>query len=343
MKRVARCGTWVGALLLFAARARADLPVTAPREDRAALLRAGAEATKAKSWAACIDAYAAAVALVDEPEVQGRRGLCEEAAARNVDAYRHLFAALHAPGVDPTIEPYKRFGDAFARVATRVAQVYLAVDPPQAAIVVDGRPLGKAEGRLVVLDPGEHTFAARLAGYVDAIEPRKLEGGDTPSIHLVLTPNPKAPAPVSSTLARPALEPPAAWYAPAWTARGVLVTLTYASAATAIVSWSTTIGLELDRASMGRGLARDACAPIAAGGAGGYVDNVTRPPACALIHERAAQRDAAMDVAITASIGTALFGVLAGLAIRSDFARPRPSIALAATPRGGGIVISGAW
>lgn len=94
---------------------------------------------------------------------------------------------------------------------------------------------------------------------------------------------------------------------------------------------------------MGRGLTRDACAPIAAGGAGGYVDNVTRPPACALIHERAAQRDAAMDVAITASIGTALFGVLAGLALRSERTAPRPAIMVAIGPMGGGIGFLGAW
>jgi hypothetical protein len=307
------------------------------------LLRAGADATKAKNWAACIDAYTAAAALGDTPEIQGRRGLCEEAAARNVDAYRHLFAALHGAGVDRTVEPYKRFDDAFARVSTRVAQVYLAVDPPQASLLLDGRPLGKVEGRVVVLDPGPHTFAARLDGYEDAIEPRKLEGGDTPSVHLVLAPKPKAPTTIGPLASQTSLEAPAAWYAPAWSARGLLVTLTYASAATALVSWGTTLGLELDRASMGQGLARDACNPVALGGAGGYVDNVTRPQRCAVIQERATQKDAAMDAAITASIGTALFGVLAGLAIRSEHGAPQPSIVVAPSLHGGGIGVVGSW
>jgi len=191
MRRAVRLGAVLAALILGTTGAHAQAPAQ-PGGELTKLLREGAEAARAKRWGTCIEAYAHALGLEEAPTTQGELGLCEEAQGRNVEAFRHLSAAMRAPAADRTKEPWRRFGRALTRAAARVAQVFLAVEPPQAAVVVDGRPAGKPEGRSIVLEPGSHTFAARLAGYDDAIETRVLQPGDLPTVYLRLRPKPIA-------------------------------------------------------------------------------------------------------------------------------------------------------
>lgn len=364
MKRAGHRAAMVGALLLavISAQAQANAqtqpqPNTqtqaqpqAPIPQKGELakhLREGAEAARAKRWDTCIDAYTRALRLDDVPATQGELGLCEDALGRNVEAFRHLSAAMRAPAADRTKEPWKRFSVALARVAARVAQVFVAVEPPQAAVVVDGRPTGKSEGRSIVLEPGSHTFAARLAGHHDAIETRVLQAGDLPTVYLRLLPKPIAAPAVSPPLVSPppdrssavpsaasAVGPAAAWYAPAWSPRGVLVTMTYAGAATLVVSGATAIGLEIDRASLRSPLTKSACDPDAA----------SLPSSCGPLLKRGAQRDAAVDLTAGVAIATGVMAGLAGVAIHLELGQTSAAITpTVGTGGGGGIVIDGAW
>jgi hypothetical protein len=343
------------ALATVGVAARAEPPQNAEREKLGGLLRAGAGAARKKDFAACIDAYSSALGLEETPVTLGELGLCEEAAGRNADAHRHLAAALRAPRVDPTNQRWQAFGDAFARAGARIAQVYIAVDPPQAGVIVDGRPVGKADGRRVALEPGPHTIAARLDGYEDKSETRALEAGSSPSFHLVLVPKPPA-APASTARpeasakpAPPAPAPPApapsapvperrpeaapAWYMPAWSVRGVLVTATYASLTTLLASGATAIGLQVDLTSVSKGLDDTSCAPA----------QPSPPPECAVLRDRRFQRDVALSVLAGAFVTSALFGVATGLAIQSEKSHFRPSIAPTVSMQGGGITVFGAW
>jgi len=256
----------LAALVLASASAHAEPPAGVDREGLAKLLRQGAEAARAKRWSACVDAYAGALSLEETATTQGELGICEDALGRNVSAFLHLSAAMRAPGADRTKEPWKRFAVSLARVAPRVAQVFLTADPPHAALIIDGRPAGRTEGRSFVLEPGPHQIAARLDGYTDAIQSLDLKPGDLPNIYLQLRPKPKA-APPAPPLPRPALAPktaqaPPAWYLPAWSPRGAFVTATYLGAVTTLASAATAIGLEVDRGALRSNLgAGHACGP----------------------------------------------------------------------------------
>lgn len=315
----------------------------------AKLLRAGAEASAAKRWSACVDALTAAVALDAAPRTWGDLGLCEEQGGRFALAYAHLSRAMESAPTRPTKDPWTRYQAALARVMERVVQLSVSASPPNAKIILDGRPIGAADGRLFAVEPGAHTIGARLEGYVDKVETRDWRAGDAPSFHFQLVPKPKEPPPVPSSVpsakvvtgpattatGAASLAPVAQgapWYQPAWTPRGALVGLTWVSAGAALVSGLVAVGLELDRQSLQRGLSDGACFPSS-----------SMPAQCSALHERAMQRNAAEGVFIGATIATLAFGGATAVANLLDRGPARAAITLHANRSGGGIAVGGAW
>ncbi len=312
--------------------------------DLAALLRAANQATSARRWGACIDALTAAAAIDNAPKTWGELGLCEEQAGRFVAAHDHLFRAIEAA---PTVErkdPWTRYQAALARVKERVAVVIVTASPPNAKVVLDGRPLGAADGRAFAVEPGTHTIGARLAGYVDKVETRTMRARDVPTFDFQLEAKADAAAmPASSSTAMAdarTAQPPSVprlslsgLFVPAWSPRGVLVGLTYAGAAAVVVSGGTWIGLEVDRASLRSGVTRTACGAAA-----------SAPPAvCGTILERGRQRDGAADVTIAVGIATGALAVASGLAMTFEWRTARASIAPTVNDHGGGLVLGGVW
>jgi hypothetical protein len=323
--RTAHTRALLAALILAGGEVRAEEPPVVDPARLAKLLADGSEAAQAKRWDACIDAYAAAAQIEKTPERLGERGLCEEAhGKRNVDAYVHLHAALNAPGIDRKIDPYKGYAAALVRVAMRVAEVYLAVNPPHAAVIVDGRPLGKYDGRTVILEPGKHTFAARLKGYKDDIVTRDLAAAQNTTVPLKLEPE-QAPSAAASTS-----QSVTSWLF-ARPERIALAATTGVAALTAVASGAAAIGLEVDRGSYGNKLSPTSC----------FSGYPSRPPECATAHERAEQRDTAVDVTIGAVIATGVAAAITGTLFAVDRHGPHPSIAPIASNNGGGIVILG--
>lgn len=349
---MARHGRLIGAAaaaaVLLAAPARAGERNDTEKARAAAFIRAGSAAANARQWERCIQAYSAALALDDSPATAGDLGLCEEQAGRFVDAYNHLRRATDAAPPNPTADKaaqWKRYEAAKARARKRVVILFITVSPTRAAVVLDGRPLGRVEGRHIAIEPGTHTVAARLAGYDEAVEPpRTWNAGDIPRVHLELTPKPAAPvsslptsvlprAKTGSTAATGVSPAPAPvpWYE---TPRGWLVPAAVVSAVTLMASTSTLVGLEVDRASLAsRAGDGGACGPDAA----------SPPKVCKSLDERFQQRNTAADVAIGAAIATFVLGGAAGLAVGLDRRPTSPAIVPTANNNGGGILVLGSW
>jgi hypothetical protein len=316
----------------------------------AELVRTGAQAATAKRWADCVEALTAAAALEDAPRTWGDLGLCEEQAGSYAAAYMHLRRAMEGAPADPNKDPWTRYQAARARVAERVALLMVTTYPPNARVVLDGRPLGAADGRAFAVDPGTHTIAARLEGHSDASETRTMRAKDTPMVHLHLRPKPGPETPVGATLSAsdvpgangsspPARTPMSAppplsrWFVPDLSARGLLTGLSYGAGAVALASTGVWIGLEVDRASLRSRVAGSACSPV-----------MPSPPAtCAELAERKQQRDAAGDVAIATGIAALTLGAAAGLAIGLEYGASRPSVGPVVSQDGGGVEIRGVW
>ena len=312
------------------------------------LVQTGLEAARAKEWQACIDALSAALKVEASPRTAGELGLCEEQAGNLAAAHRHLLQARQAaPAADREKEPFAGYQRALARVTERVAVVFVSARPTDARVLLDGQPLGVADGTHVAVEPGRHVFTARREGYEDAREEHVFKAGSIPHVHLVLgarpqaaelpaaapQASPKCGAPVIAPAPSVAPASPAPWYTPGWSAPGVLVTLAYASAATAIVSGATAIGLDTYRSSMLGGVPRDACGP----------DAPSRLALCDRLAERYEQQNVALGVAVGSGVAAGLFAGAAGLAHLVDRRAARAPVVLAVSPGGGGIVLRGAW
>ena len=67
-----------------------------------------------------------------------------------------------------------------------VSNATIDVDPPNVELLLDGKPIQLGEDASVLLDPGQHEFLARAAGYEPATETVLAQGGDMLSVHLHL-------------------------------------------------------------------------------------------------------------------------------------------------------------
>lgn len=349
MLRAARQGAAAASLLLVCLRiapALAGEPNDGEKARLAELLRAGDAAAKAKQWQACVQAYREALAIEDSPRTAGELGLCEEQLLRFADAHNHLDRAMDAAPTDPKSEPWSRYQAGMVRLRTRVGVLFISVSPPDAAVLLDGRPLGRADGRHVAVEPGTHTLAARFGGYEDVTKTIVVTAPSSPQIDLALKPLPKspiAPTPKASSPAGPPANVPAApspadsvpapfrWCLPAASPRGVLAPVACAGVAATIAAGATAIALEVDRASMSRD--PSSCGP----------DVPSPPPRCASLHERRVQRDTAVDLTIGAGIAAVVLAGAAGIAYGFERGATSPTIAPTANIHGGGIVILGTW
>ncbi len=341
----------IAALLLVAGSAHGGEPSDADRARAAELVQSGATAAKARRWDACITALEAALALEAAPTTAGHLGLCEEQAGKLVGAYDHLRRALDAAPSPPSGEPWKSYQDALARILGRVAVVWITVFPRGAHVLLDGRPLGRADGRSFAVEPGKHTIAARLDGYDDEVRPVSVRGGDVPHLDLVLTPKPKllpqpaapaasparapvtGPAPSAIVVPPSSVPAPLRWCLPAATPRGVLAPLACAGLITTLASGATAIALEVDRRSLRDKVSADTCRPTAS----------ARPDVCDALGERVGQRNAALEVTIGAAVTTGVLVGAASIAFGFEHGATSPTVAPTASSNGGGIVILGTW
>lgn len=340
---------WLGwgamlASLLAATPALAEGPTGADRARLAELLRAGEAAAKARRWDGCIEAFTEALRLEDAPRTAGELGLCEQQAGRWVDAHGHLDRAMDAAPAEPSTEPWTRYQAALNREKDHVALLFLTVSPPDAKVLLDGRPLGRADGRRIPLAPGTHTFLARLPGYDDAVKTITITAPSYPLLDLALKalPVPASPpvtpakvagelGPASSVAPSISPEPRFLPCLPRASVRGVLEPLACLAGVATVAAAVTAGVLEAERASLSVG--PTSCGP----------DVPFPPPRCASLRERRIQRDIAVDFTAGVGIAAAALAGAAAIAYGLERGQASPRLIPAVSANGGGILVLGAW
>jgi hypothetical protein len=197
---------------LDAATALAQQPAgTPPPADdatargRAAYVR-GLKLAHDEQWGDALAAFQEAAAARDAPVVEFNVGYCERALGRYVAARRTLQAlAANPAGLDPSqVDDTKAYLQEFEKLIVRVA---IQMDPPNAVLTVDGRPLVEGDAKdtylggvapagvgaplskpafTVLLDPGMHLFRAVREGHQDAIVSKAYHAGESATLDLHL-------------------------------------------------------------------------------------------------------------------------------------------------------------
>lgn len=181
----------------------------APADDstergRQAFLR-GVKLAKAEQWGEALAAFEEAAAARDAPLVQFNIAYCLRALGHYVAARQTATKVLASPeGLAPSqIEDTKAYLSEFEKVLVKVK---VTLDPPTAALTVDGRPLQRSEGDVflgsiappgegaapgkktftIVLDPGVHLVRASRPGHEDAVVRRSYRAGEEAKLDLRL-------------------------------------------------------------------------------------------------------------------------------------------------------------
>ncbi|WP_437721820.1 hypothetical protein [Sorangium sp. So ce861] len=141
-------------------------------------VRRARRARDAGRWTEAHAAYKAAFQATDSAsstereraEIAGELGLCELALKQYRDAAEHLAWSLEQRNILP-LQLQLRFEAGQRTAAPHVATLYLSVEPPDAEVLIDGKPVSApARTYRLFLEPGQHMVRARLAGHEEAFQ-----------------------------------------------------------------------------------------------------------------------------------------------------------------------------
>jgi hypothetical protein len=186
--RVSR-GILAAALLVSAGAFAADPPEDARVGEARALYARGIELVKASEWAEALDNFEKSFAARAHPVTLYNIGACERAMGRYTRAAAHLRDAVEARSTDRLPGPMEADARAFIDEIDRIlVRVTVTLDPADAAVSVDGRPLLDRGGTLVaglrapgpgepppsatfelVLDPGTRLLTLSRKGFSDVV------------------------------------------------------------------------------------------------------------------------------------------------------------------------------
>ncbi|WP_437304403.1 hypothetical protein [Sorangium sp. So ce388] len=155
-------------------------------------VRRGRRARDAGRWAEAHAAYRAAFDATDpasstereRAEIAGELGLCELALKQYRAAAEHLAWSLEQRNVLP-LQLQLRFEAGQRNAAPHVATFYLSVEPPDAEVLIDGKPISTpARTYRLFLEPGQHMVRTRLAGHEEAFASFDAQAGKPTTISL---------------------------------------------------------------------------------------------------------------------------------------------------------------
>lgn len=196
---------------LAAPEARADDATEKKLAARARYLQA-VELVQKAQWSDALAAFEASAKLYPSASTTLNMGACERALGRYVRARATLSQALEesaaAGGSLPESSAIEARGFV-AEIDRLLAKVTVTIDPPEAAIAVDGRPLFTskagptpllAAGVLppgpgapppsksfeLVVDPGAHVITLSRKGFTDAVVNKTFAPGSTSTLDLKL-------------------------------------------------------------------------------------------------------------------------------------------------------------
>ncbi|WP_437876599.1 PEGA domain-containing protein [Sorangium sp. So ce513] len=359
----------LGIAIGFAPPIRAEDRAPAPaRSDGSALkehLRSAKRARAQGRWTEATGAYKAALEAADaasatvreRAEIAGELGLCELALREYRDAAEHLAWSLEQ-GLEHhdalSHAQYERFSKGLRKAEAFVGTLIVAVDPPDAEVIVDGTPLGRtARAHRLFLKPGQRTVRLLATGRAEALHVIQAVAGARHEISTELPraaassakeTTPATPTPVSAAPAARA-EVPRPLSSSSWPGalRIAGIGLTTASASFGVLFMVHARGADGDLAELNGKLDEL--------GVTSWACREPSPPAtCSELSRLRRQRDQ------FAALGTGLVvasGVLAAATIASFFtdfglgqAEPRrDNVALSpmAAPGQIGLVAHGAW
>ncbi|AGP39724.1 hypothetical protein SCE1572_37660 [Sorangium cellulosum So0157-2] len=320
-------------------------------------VRRARRARDAGRWTEAHAAYKAAFEAADpasstsqdRAKLAGELGLCELELRKYRDAAEHLAWSLEQRDALP-LQLQLRFEAAQRKAAPHVGTLYLSVDPPDAEVLVDGKPISApARTYRLFLEPGQHMVRARLAGHEEAFQSFDAQAGKATTISMQV---PRAatqaaiPAKDAATMTREpkrsARVAQASSVAPSSTASKLRIAGAVLAGATMIVgggflTWSAYTEDELhDRATALRGADKEAdrCA------------RPNAPRACAELRDLQEQRDLLRQVGWVSLASGGAIGALTLVSlfvgrtsVPSDGVRVVPT----ASGQSAGLMMVGAW
>ncbi|XXY48586.1 PEGA domain-containing protein [Sorangium sp. So ce269] len=326
-------------------------------------VRRGQRARNAGRWIEAHAAYKAAFEAAnpttsterERAEIAGELGLCEVALHRYRDAAEHLAKSLEQRETLP--EGLERRFEAGQRdAAKRVATLVLAVDPPDAEVLIDGERIGRtARTYTLFFEPGNHMVRARAPGHAGGFQSflavAGAEHGITMELPLAAAGSAKEAAPVSPKETPKALRsspavrgrPPSPWTSWPGTLRTAGIGLTLATGSLGAVF--------MVRARNADGDLHERNARLdAAGVSQGACRETPKPSWCSELTALRRERDlfAGLGTAMVVTSGVVGAATLASFFTDFSFLQAEPTKARLAlvptvTPAQAGIVAYGAW
>jgi hypothetical protein len=215
---------WIAFLVTFigAVTPRAYAADSA-KQQAARLLDAGVAQFEEGHAAEAYASFQSAYQLYPSPKILLNMGQALKALGRVAEAaqayQRFLMETSALPEVGDRRVALARAG--LAEILPHLGRVRLSVQPDQAVVSVDGRPMGPASQlRIIYLSPGDHRVTASSNGFVGRSVPVAAVAGYEERLELVLDPAPD-PLPVV-TAAAPVPAPGRRW---TWVAGGASVAL----------------------------------------------------------------------------------------------------------------------
>jgi hypothetical protein len=179
--------TVAGVLLLYAATAAAE-PTDAERAEARALFEQGVEALRQGAFPDALAAFEASWRLNPRPFVLYNAAMCRQELFDYPGAIAGFEEYLE---VGANEEPAERLADARERIAEleqRVGRVALAIEPPGARVLVDGREVGTTPlAEPLRVGPGTHAIEVRLDGYAELRREVSVAQGERVEIVAELT------------------------------------------------------------------------------------------------------------------------------------------------------------
>lgn len=299
----------------------------------------------------------ASCTMSERVEITGELGLCELALNRHRDAAEHLAWSL-SQGEPLPVQLQSRFEIGLRKAAFVVAELRLAVDPPDAEVFVDGKVLVRPEGAYqLFVEPGRHTVRAHAPGREDAVH---VIGAVTGAEHEIVMHLPHtstsdaeegAPAPPneaprgvrSPATPRTRAPAPSPWASWPGTARIGGIALTTATAAAGAVF--------LLRAHVVHGDLREGDVVRRAQGWTSHTcREASAPASCAEIHDQVNERDLFATLGKVSLVTSAVFGVATAASFFTEIAvfgaGPKTTgvrVVPMATSERAGVLLEGAW
>ncbi|WP_437276165.1 PEGA domain-containing protein [Sorangium sp. So ce375] len=322
-------------------------------------IRRGQRARDAGRWTEAHAAFKAAFEATDaasgtereRKEIAGELGLCELALHKYRDAAEHLAWSLEQRETLP-LPLQLRFEEGRRRAASFVATLILAVDPPDAEVFVDGKPIGRtARTYELFVEPGQHMVRARAPGREDGFHTLRAVASAEHEVTLHLphaaessakaeapaTPTPASTAPAARTEAP---GPAVPWLGPA---RVAGIGLTTATASLGV--------LFMVRASASDGDLKERNSKLDALGFTPWACREPSPPsACNELAVLRRERDQFAALGTAMVVASGVVGAMTVASFFTDFSflqseptGARVAFSPAATPGQIGLVAHGVW